>query len=224
MTGVVTQLGARECEIEVREHWGIRVVVTGPDGKEKVVWGQELARCSKNHNKRDDPHQSVRYHKYNRHKLQGVKPGVVVSYPSGDKYVKSKVIAVVRAGCWQYVRYTVPLSKCIHKESVRCSKKMIDRARRDNHMWGLGLRPPPSQMTERHVVSAATFDHLRDWIFSTDFLEPVKASEQSTQRGHCFAVKEAATSTFPRYQKSADAAGVDAVSERIYRCVHLARI
>ena len=72
-------------------------------------------------------------------------------------------------------------------------------------------------MTERHVVSAESYNHLRDWIFSTDFLEPTKASEQSVQRGHCFAVKEAASTTFPRYQKSADAAGVDAVSERTYR-------
>jgi len=224
VTGVVNRLGASECEIEVRENWGIRVVVTGTDGKEKVVWGLELERCSMNEHKRDNPYQSDRYHKFNRHKLQGVKAGVVVSFPSGDKYVMSKVKAVIRAGSWQRVMYTVPLSRCLHEQSVRCTKKMVDRARRDNHTWGAGLRPPASRMTERHVVSAESFNHLRDWIFSTDFLEPLKASEQSTKRGHCFAVKEAATTTFPRYQKSADDAGVDAVSERIYRCVHVARI
>jgi hypothetical protein len=94
---------------------------------------------------------------------------------------------------------------------------MVDRASRDNHTWGAGLRPPSSLRTERHVVSAESFNHLKEWIFSTDFLEPLKASEQSTQRGHCFAVKEAAATTFPRYQKNADTAGVDPVSERIYR-------
>ena len=220
VSGVVNRLGQSECEIEVRENWGIRVVVTGSDGKEKVVWGQELERCSKNPHNRTDPYQSQRHHHYNRLKLQGVKPGVVVSYPCGDKYVKSKVKAVVRAGMWQRVMYTVPLSKCIHDQSVRVTKKMVDRARRDNRTWGVGLRPPASNTTERHVVSVETFNHLREWIFSTDFLEPLKASEQSTQRGHCFAVKEAATTTFPRYQKNADTKGVDAVAERVYRCVH----
>ena len=219
VTGEVTRLGTSECEIEVRENWGIRVVVTGTDGKEKVVWGQELERCCKNPHERDMPYESAKYHKYNRSKLQEVKPGVVVGYPCGNEYVKTKVKGVVRAGCWQRVLFTVPLSRCIHQESVRYTKKMIDRARRDNQTWGSGLRPPPSRMTERHVVSAETFNHLKDWIFSTDFLEPLKASEQSTQRGHCFAVKEAASSTLPRYRESADAAGVDPVSERVYRSV-----
>ena len=183
VTGVVTRLGQADCEIEVRENWGIRVVVTGTDGNEKVVWGHELERCANNEYERSDPHQSEKYHKHNRHKLQGVIAGTVVSYPHDGKYIKSKVKAVVRASCWQTVSYTVPLSKCVHQDSVRCTKKMIDRARRDNYMWGAGLRPPPSRMTERHVVSAKTYNHLRDWIFSTDFVETTKASEQSTQRG-----------------------------------------
>ena len=96
---------------------------------------------------------------------------------------------------------------------------MIERARRDNRLWGAGLRPPPTRLRERHVISPETFDHLHKWIFSTDLLEPLKASEQSTQRGHCFAVKESASTTFPRYQKSADEQGVDAVTERVYRRV-----
>ena len=101
---------------------------------------------------------------------------------------------------------------------------MITRARRDNRLWGAGLRPPPSRLTERHIVTNETFNHLRDWIFSTDLLEPLKASEQSTQRGHCFAVKEAATTTYPRYQQSADDKGVDAVTERVYRRVLSQRV
>ena len=101
---------------------------------------------------------------------------------------------------------------------------MIARARRENRVWGAGLRPPPSRLTERHVITKETFNHLRDWIFSTDLLEPLKASEQSTQRGHCFAVKEAATSTFVRYQQHADDKGVDPVGERVYRRVLSQRV
>ena len=114
--------------------------------------------------------------------------------------------------------------RCIHQQSVRVTKKMITRARHDNRVWGAGLRPPPSRLTERHVITKETFNHLRDWIFSTDLLELLKASEQSTQRGHCFAVKEAASTTFPRYQQSADNKGVDAVTERVYRRVLSQRV
>ena len=197
----------------MRENWGIRVVVIAQNGAEKVFWGQELERCAKNPHSRDDPYSARNYHKHNHRHLKGLKPGTVVAYPCGNDYIKSKVVRVVRAGNWQRVLYTVSHHRCLHQESVRVTKKLIARARRENRLWGAGLRPPPSRLTERHVVTKETFNHLRDWIFSTDLLEPVKASEQSTQRGHCFAVKEAVTTTFPRYQKSADAKGVDAVTE-----------
>ena len=94
---------------------------------------------------------------------------------------------------------------------------MMERARRDNKQWGVGLRPATPQGTERHVVTVPTYEHLKDWIFSNELLEPTKASEQAIQRGHCFAVKEALSATFPRYQQSADKAGVPPVPERIYR-------
>ena len=199
VTGEVTKLGQSECEIEVRENWGIRVVVNDVDGKEKVVWGQELKRCSSNKLSRDDPYEASSYHKVNRSLLKGVKVGSVVEYPVGQEYIGAKVKRIVRAGNWQRVLYSVPLSRCLHERSVRCTKKMIERARRDNRLWGSGLRPPSARLQERHVISAETFEHLQKWIFSTDLLEPLKASEQSTQRGHCFAVKEAASTTFPRY-------------------------
>ena len=201
------------------ENWGLRVVVADNTGKEHVVWGQELERCRNNPHNRDDPYQSKKYHAHNRKTLHKVKAGTVVNYPNGNEYVKAKVIRVIRSGCYQRVRYTVPRSRCIHHDSVRVTKRMIERARRDNRLWGAGLRPSPPTLRERHVITPETYDHLRNWIFSTDFLEPLKASEQSTQRGHCFAVKESAETTYPLYVDSANAAGVNNVSLRVYRRV-----
>lgn len=105
--GVVTKLGTSECEIEVRENWGLRVVVINQAGAEEVYWGQELERCARNPHKRDDPYSSRSYHKWNHRELHGVKPGTVVAYPCGNEYIKSKVVRVVRAGNWQRVLYTV---------------------------------------------------------------------------------------------------------------------
>lgn len=216
----MTKLGQSECEIEVRENWGLRVVLLDKAGKEQVIWGHALESCSQNGHDRDDPYDTKRYHALNRHVLKDVKVGTVVAYPSGQEYIKGKVLRIVRAGCWQRVAYTVSLRRCLHDESVRVTKKMITRARRESRLWGAGICPPQSRLTERHVITPESFNHLKQWIFSTDQLEPLKASEQSTQRGHCFAVKEAASTTFPRYQADADQQGVDAVTERVYRCVH----
>ena len=141
-----------------------------------------------------------------------------------SEYLTGKLVRVLRSGGWQRVLYTVPLKRCIHHDSVRVTKKMVDRARRENRTWGQGLPPPASVLTERHVVTNETYEHLRDWIFSTDLLEPVKASEQSTQRGHCFAVKEAVEATFPRYQRNAEKKGVDPVAQRVYRRVLSQRV
>ena len=220
---MVKLFGQSECEIEVRENWGLKVVVKDKAGNDHVVWGMELERCSKNPHKRDDPFESERLHAYNRAQLKSMSEGTVVSYPCGNEYQQTKVMRVVRAGCFQRVRYTVPLSRCIHEQSVKVTKKLIESARKDNRLWGAGIRPPPPRITERHVITPETYDNLRDWIFSTDFLEPLKASEQSTQRGHCFAVKEAANTTYPRYVEHADEAKVDPVSERVYRwfCMYM---
>ena len=215
----MTIVGSAECEIEVRENWGLRVVVMDNNGMEKVVWGQELRRCSSNPHARDSPYDASKHHKWNRQKLRKLNEGKTVEYPSAKEYVKARVIRVVRGGCWQNVRYTVPVWRCLHQHSVKVTKRMIERARRDSRIWGSGLRAPPLALTERHIVTPETFNHLRGWIFSTDFLEPLKASEQSTQRGHCFAVKEAATATFLRYQQSAYKKKVDPVSERVYRSI-----
>lgn len=142
----------------------------------------------------------------------------------------------MRAGNWQRVVYTVDKNKCLHEQSVRVTKRMLTRARRDNMVWGQAMRPPPAICTERHVISAETFEHLQKWIFSTELLETLKATEQSTQRGHCFATKEALSTTWPRcvlsvrepkphtqpfshtrYTKDAESKGVEPVAERVYR-------
>ena len=143
--------------------------------------------------------------------------GTVVEYPVGQEYIKGQVLRIVRAGSWQRVLYTVSIARCLHEQSVRVTRKMLQRARRDNETWCQGMRPPPASLTERHVISADTFDHLLEWIFSTNLLETLKATEQSTQRDHCFVVKEALATTFPRYQKNADEKGVEPVSQRVYR-------
>ena len=70
--GVITKVGAGHCEIEVRENWGMRVVVN-VNGSEKVIWGAELKRCSKNTHPGEDPHQARSYHKRNRKILKDVK-------------------------------------------------------------------------------------------------------------------------------------------------------
>ena len=191
------------------------MVVRGHDGKEQVLWGKDLRRCSSNPHSRQDPYDSYLHNKWNRKQLCGVKVGTVVEHractvvvpPSGcaarnkprKEWVKSKVLRVVRSGCTKHIVYSVPTGRCIHDESVKVTKRMLSRARRDNRLWSQGCRSH-STCTERHVVSPDTYDHLRDWIFSTDFLEPLKATEQATQRGHCFAVREAAKTTFQRYQ------------------------
>ena len=93
---------------------------------------------------------------------------------------------------------------------------MLQRARCDNLIWGSGLRPPVYK-SERHIVTPETFAHLRDWVFNTNFLEPLKASEQNTQRGHCFAIRESLSTTYVRYKENATQAKVDPVSDRVYR-------
>ena len=86
--------------------------------------------------------------------------GTVVEYPVGQEYIKGQVLRIVRAGSWQRVLYTVSIARCLHEQSVRVTRKMLQRARRDNETWGQGMRPPPASLTERHVISADTFDHL----------------------------------------------------------------
>lgn len=235
VNGTAEIIGTESIQVTVRENWGPRVVIRGADGKEQIVWGKDLRRCSKNPHLQGDPYDARAHNKWNRNKLRRVKQGTVVEHlvvstsvapPVGcvalqDKvgvYVKSKVVRVIRRGCWQNVSYSVNPNRCIHDSSVKVTRRMLKRARRDNRLWDSGIKVGLTA-TEKHIISPETFKHLRDWIFNTDFLELLKATEQSTQRGHCFAVREAATETLKRYKTSAVNAGVEPISEDVYRKV-----
>ena len=191
-TGIV---GATSVQIFVVEKWGPRFVVRGYDGKEEILWGKDLRRCSENPHSIKDPYDAFEHNKWNRKKLVGVKRGTLVSrrvntsvvapvgcavssHPGGE-WKQVKVLRVIRSGCSQTHEYSVSLHRCIHDSSVKVSKRMLTRARRDNKLWGDGGRPAAT-LTERYVVSPQTYDHLREWVFSRDFLEPLKATEQET--------------------------------------------
>jgi len=225
--GTAKHIGSDELELTVRQNWGLRVVVRTAQGAEKVCWGHELHRCSDNPHSVLDPYGAHEYHKWNRKKLRKLKAGSIVQYHLPPKpgvrdtsvWVQVNVLRTVRGGCWQNVKYSVQKWRCLHELSVRLTKRMIERARRDNRLWGAGLLPPVPVLRERHIVSPETYKHLREWIYSPDFLEPLKATEQATQQGHCFAVREAIATTFTRYQKHAQEKEVEHVSERVYRYV-----
>ena len=235
VNGVADVVGEQYTQLTVREDWGPRVVVRGDDGKEMVLWGKDLLQCKTNPHSLKDPYTSMAHHKWNRIELRPLKPGLLVQHqrsvscvpPAGcaeskeddlDPWTKAIVLRVIRSGSTRHVVYSVATPRCIHDDSVRLTRRMLQRARRDNRLWGSGFKAP-ARCTERHVVSAKSYDHLRDWVFNTDFLEPLKATEQATQRGHCFAVREAAAATFERYQKDAALKKVDPVGERVYRRV-----
>jgi hypothetical protein len=138
-----------------------------------------------------------------------VNPGTNVWYRPRERegeqpaWVPGRVLRVIRAGNYRSIMYQVDVKRLIHQETVVLTKRMLQRARRDSKLWGAGLSRPPSTILERHLVSPETFEHLRSFIFSTDFLETLKASENNTTRGHLFAVREAAASTYPRYSEAA---------------------
>ena len=73
ITGVVTKCGQGHCEIEVRENWGLRVVVKDKDGQELVVWGRELRRCASNKHGIDEPYEARSHHDENRRTLKQIK-------------------------------------------------------------------------------------------------------------------------------------------------------
>lgn len=220
VTGTVFSIGSEKCELRVRQNWGLRVVVRTGAGKEKVLWGRELHRCSKNPHTPTQPYNAKEYHTWNRKSLRKLKEGSTVQYLVHGKWQPTRALRIVRGGSFQNAKYSVPVWRCLHEHSVRLTKKMIERARRDNRLWGAGLRAPRPMIRERVIVRPETYKHLREWIFSPEFVEQLKASEQATQRGHCFGVREAVTTTFKRYKKQAEEKGLEHVSERVYRCVH----
>ena len=203
--GTVRLVGEEFVEVEVNENFGLRVVIRGEDGNERVLRSSELRQCEYNPIVVKDPYSARLHRKWNRKQVQRLQVGTIIEYrpTSKSKWVSTRVMRVLRTGDMRRMVYTISKHRVLHSDSVKLSADVIKRARRDNKLWGANLRPPAATVTERHIISAKTFNHLRDFIFSTNFLEPLKASEQATQRGHCFAVREAASTTFKRYRQDA---------------------
>ena len=91
--------------------------------------------------------------------------------------------------------------------------------KRHNKLWGVGMTKPTAIRVERAIVTPKQLDHLEKFVFTNEFLEPLKATENNSKRGHRFAYKESLSTTYPRYRKHAEAEGIRAVSERVYRQV-----
>ena len=157
-----------------------------------MLWGHELRRCEKNPNSFHDPYDALTYHKWNRKKLRKIKPGSTIEYkptidhnPPADAapvtnthnndWVTAKVLRVVRNCNIRSRTISVPTNRCIHQNSVRCTERMIRNARKNMKLWGSALPHRNATLKERHIVTPTTFAHLRDFIFSTDFLELLKA-------------------------------------------------
>ena len=118
-------------------------------------------------------HDAQAFNKWNRNKLRKVKQGTVVEHHvvstsvfapvrcvalQEDKvgvYVKSKVVRIIRSGCWQNVSYSVNPDRCIHESSVKLTRRMLSRARRDNRLWDSGTKPAVV-VNEKHIVSPET--------------------------------------------------------------------
>ena len=158
-----------------------------------MLWGHELRRCVKNPHSVDDIYDAKTHHKWNRKKLRKIKPGSIIEYkptieynPPSDAapvdnthkndWVKAKVLRVVRNSNIRSRSITVPINRCIHQHSVRCTERMLRNTRKNMKLWGAGLNQPAATLKERHIVTPATFEHLRDFIFNTDFLELLKAT------------------------------------------------
>ena len=142
--------------------------------------------------------------------MAGIKPGSVAEFrmPAGPdggavQWTKATVVRLVRAGSHRHVEHTVLLERCINIDTVVLTRSALKRARRHNRVWRSGLsRPGRTTTRERVIVSPKTFDHLKDWVFNTGFVETLKASEQNQKRGHCFGLKETPEATYPRYART----------------------
>jgi len=238
--GKVNVVGNDYCEISVREKFGLKVVIRNREGAEQVLSCGELRRNALNpHKNRDDPAVSLKYHTYNRKHTQRVQVGTAVEYMTDKGWVKTKVLRLIRGENCKDVVYTVSKDRVINSLSVKLSPRAVKRARHHNKLWyviavrtrnpdpnpkskshhnrGTGLTKPIVTVMEREVIKPETYKHLRVYIFSNTFLETLKASEQNTRRGHCFALRERATTTLPRYRADAKAKGITPVSEKVYR-------
>ena len=218
VTGTTSVVGVEGVEVTVREKFGLRVVIRNSAGVEQVLECGQLRRCVDNpHKRRGDPFTSLAYHAWNAKQVTRIQDGTAIEYMCDNVWMKTRVLRVIRGHNDKDMSYTLPKKRVIHCQSVQLSEKKIRWARKQNKLWGSGRSAPISAVTEREVISPVTYNHLRDYIFSSDFLEPLKATEQATKRGHCYAMRERIATTFPRYQADAKAKGIPHVSKQVYR-------
>ena len=188
-------------QVSIEENHGTRVVVREGD-RETVLWPWQLRRC------RDNPWPGVsaysarRSNEWCQKQMRGVKPGRVVTFWTPERarpWTQGVVVRLLRTGSMREVVHTHRRAGCIHADTVVLTRSALKRARRHNRVWRAGLcRPSRTAVRERVIVSPATFDHLKGWVFNTSFVETLKASEQNRKRGHCYGVKETPEATFPR--------------------------
>ena len=220
--GTVNLVGADEAEVTVRENFGLHVVILDKDGKEQVLRLDQLRRCEYNPNtNRHDPSVTAKFHRWNRKQLVAnpIHVGTTIQYRCDKEWKKARVVRLIRGNNARDITYTVSKERLIHEQSVKLTDKKIRWIRKQNKLWGAGLRNPLCTVLERKIVNPDTYKHLRDYIFSNEFLEPLKATEQATKRGHCFAMRQRIATTFPRYQENAKKKGIDPVSRRVYRWI-----
>jgi hypothetical protein len=222
--GTVNLVGADEAEVTVREKFGLHVVILDKDGEEQVLRLEQLKRCEFNpHTKRDDPSVSAQFHDWNRRQIQQgpkrIHVGTTIKYMCNNEWTAARVVRLIRGNNSRDITFTVPKKRLIHDQSVKLTEKKIKWIRKQNKLWGAGLRNPICTVTERKIVNPDTYKHLRDYIFSNEFLEPIKATEQATKRGHCFAMRCRIATTFPLYQENAKKKGIAPVSRRLYRWI-----
>lgn len=216
--GTITVVGTEDVEVTVREKFGLRVMIRNSVGAEQVLECGQLRQCVANpHTNRDDPSTSLRYHAWNARQVTRIQDGTAIEYMCNKAWVKTRALRLIRGHNAKDMSYTLPKDRVIHCQSVQLSAKKIRWARKENKLWGSGRSAPISAVREREVISPATYSHLRDYIFSSDFLEPLKATEQATKRGHCYAMRERIATTLPRYRAEAKAKGIPPVSKEVYR-------
>ena len=115
-----------------------------------------------------------------------------------------KITKVDPTRCTLAAEYQLPTELVVHKRSVHLGVRAITAARKHARLWGAGMAAPtiPTKQ-ERYLISPGSAEHLQGWIFCHNFLEVLKMTGRNIEGGHCYGVKEAVASTFPRYRKDA---------------------
>ena len=161
ITGQVTLVGESSVEVIVKEDFGLQVVINNEDGTERVLNLNELKRCQHNPHGVDTPHAASLYHKWNRDQVnqeERIQTGTLVEHDggAGKKWVRSRVVRVVKGNNIRFMVYTVPRAKVVHVDSVRLTEKVIKLARRHNRLWGARMTPRVKVTTPIHIHTFTT--------------------------------------------------------------------